>query len=749
MPADQTRDVSAVPRQFLTPSVPLGEFHLLAIGIDRYEARGDFAALHTAANDARELVQVLQQHYGFTPARTTCLTDAEATREAIIEQLHALADRLSDHDSLLVYYAGHGWLDPRKGIGYWIPVDGAQGKPATWVPNSVTKEIFRAASARHILLISDSCFAGDFFREGAAPPQITDAYVQMAFARSSRQALTSGGLEPVRDDGAQGHSIFTGFLLRELRESTQPYLVPEDLHQRVRGAVAANAPQQPLLGLLRDTGGEVGGEFVLFRHGGAGQLEEQIRQRRARMTDLERQQQAADQANAAQQAELDAKAQELREVEQRLQELHQRMGQTGSEANELDQLVALVEERERQEEELERLKREAEAARLRREAELERLRQEELVRRKQAFEADLAKYAKVCGSKFAADDIKAKAWEALCRNWRVDAGTPGELEWDGGAVKLRVGPCPLCRKRTFRQDTFRCKECGREWVCNEHHISARDCCHECAAKLAKAEERLEAARLEAGRLQVERMKAERQHKDPANATKEQPWKNSLGMKLVPVPGTKVLFGIWDVRVQDYRAYAKSNSGVDGGWEKPGFAQDDSHPVVNVSWRDAQAFCAWLTRKERAEGKLTPSHSYRLPKDWEWSVAVGLTEAKEGAPKQKDERTAGVYPWGTAWPPPKGAGNYDQSLGVDNYGYTSPVGSFAANQYGLYDMGGNVWQWCEDSYMGQGGSRVLRGGSWGNHGPRELLSSCRYADAPGLRNILHGFRVVLVVAGSVR
>ncbi|MEQ2006393.1 MAG: SUMF1/EgtB/PvdO family nonheme iron enzyme, partial [Limisphaerales bacterium] len=262
------------------------------------------------------------------------------------------------------------------------------------------------------------------------------------------------------------------------------------------------------------------------------------------------------------------------------------------------------------------------------------------------------------------------------------------------------------------------------------------------------------------------------------------WVNSLGMKFVPVAGTEVLFSIWETRVQDYAAYAAaserervpaqpgkrgfwanlfgskevqlSGSGVDGSWQTPGFQQAPTHPVVNVSWEDAQAFCAWLTEKERSMGKLTREQNYRLTADWEWSVAVGLNEARGGTPKDKDAKIKGVYPWGTQWPPPRGAGNFADtsskakipSLSIiegyrDGYATTSPVGSFVANPFGLYDLSGNVWEWCEDCFDGRSGSRVVRGGSWGASNADGLLSSSRSNAAPVNRDRLIGFRVVLV------
>jgi formylglycine-generating enzyme required for sulfatase activity len=209
---------------------------------------------------------------------------------------------------------------------------------------------------------------------------------------------------------------------------------------------------------------------------------------------------------------------------------------------------------------------------------------------------------------------------------------------------------------------------------------------------------------------------------------------------VPVSETGVLFAIWDTRVQDFQAFVAATSYQTTGavwslgaetirkkegatWKQPGFVQGPTHPVVGVNWTDAEAFCSWLTQREHSSRVLPAELRYRLPTDAEWSVAVGLGHEDGVTPKEKSEKITGVYPWGTQWPPPRGAGNYAGKearnrvpLAVfaeyeDKWIFTSPVGSFDANRYGLYDMGGNVWQWCEDRYDSTKDSRVLRGASW--------------------------------------
>ncbi len=225
----------------------------------------------------------------------------------------------------------------------------------------------------------------------------------------------------------------------------------------------------------------------------------------------------------------------------------------------------------------------------------------------------------------------------------------------------------------------------------------------------------------------------------------------MGMRFVKVGDVE--FCIWPVRVRDYAAFWRSYGGArNAPWQKPGFAQTSEHPVVCVTWDDAVKFCNWLTKKERAEKRLPDDREYRLPADIEWSRAIALPEEKGTCPSDRDLRNLQDYPWGTQWPPPQNIGNFaGEEMHAptaitgyrDNFVYTSPVGTFEPNKAGLFDMTGNVWQWCRDAWFKGSRERTLRGSSWFNGVlPLSLLSSARIHANPDALSEAYGFRVVI-------
>jgi formylglycine-generating enzyme required for sulfatase activity len=185
------------------------------------------------------------------------------------------------------------------------------------------------------------------------------------------------------------------------------------------------------------------------------------------------------------------------------------------------------------------------------------------------------------------------------------------------------------------------------------------------------------------------------------------------------------------------------------WKNPGFEQTDDHPVVDLSWNDANAFCQWLSEMEK--------RSYRLPTEaeWEYACRAGTRTAYSFGDDPQDLLTAGNASDATARESFK-----SWSLGIrgrDGFAYSAPVGQLKPNRFGLYDMHGNVWEWCENwydptGYSGQqqtdpkgpasGEFKVHRGGGWSSAPER-----CRSASRIGrhhsaYRGCYLGFRVVL-------
>ena len=248
---------------------------------------------------------------------------------------------------------------------------------------------------------------------------------------------------------------------------------------------------------------------------------------------------------------------------------------------------------------------------------------------------------------------------------------------------------------------------------------------------------------------------------PALATKDQPFVNTLGMKFVPVPDTNVLFCIHETRRQDYAAYAAGAPGVNDSWmtQKLGNApvgHELDHPVCGVNWDDAQAFCVWLGQRE---GK-----HYRLPTDEEWSIAVGLGQAEKRqtdiSPEMLNRKENTQFPWGGIFPPKTEdqAGNYSDmtwhdvfptagfiEVCTDGFATTAPVMSFKANKFGIHDLGGNIWEWVDDWFNATQKKRVLRGGTFASYDHGSLLSSDRGVLLPTERSYSSGFRVVLDTA----
>jgi formylglycine-generating enzyme len=222
--------------------------------------------------------------------------------------------------------------------------------------------------------------------------------------------------------------------------------------------------------------------------------------------------------------------------------------------------------------------------------------------------------------------------------------------------------------------------------------------------------------------------------------------------------------------QEGGGYGLNSSGnygyfMDLCWKNPGFDQGGDEPVVEVSWYDAIAYCNWLSVREGFQPcydsrglRDSRSNGYRLPTEAEWELAASggnqawASGSGEGFPWGPGRPRANVadaalfrrHSTATPWP------EYD-----DGFVFTSPVGAFPPSRLGLFDLGGNVLQWCQDIYepgyyadspmddprgpSADTGLRTIRGASW-KSSPEELATSRRNFHPARDRSSIIGFRL---------
>jgi len=244
----------------LLPAMPRGEqafgrYHALVIGNNAY---ANLPKLKTAVGDAEAVAALLEQRYGFTVKLLR-----NATRNDILRALNAYRADLTEDDNLLVYYAGHGWLDRQSNTGFWQPVDAEAEDDLNWIANEALTRRLLAMSARHVMVIADSCYSGTLVRSASSAlptGRERSAWLRRVVAKRSRTAIVSGGLEPVADAGKGGHSVFANALLSALGENSE-ILEATALFKTLRGRVVVNADQTPQYADIRRAGHE-GGEFL-------------------------------------------------------------------------------------------------------------------------------------------------------------------------------------------------------------------------------------------------------------------------------------------------------------------------------------------------------------------------------------------------------------------------------------------------------------------------------------------------------
>lgn len=235
-------------------NVDFGDYHALVIGNNKYR---ELPNLETAVNDAKSVAGILENEYGFD---VNLMLDA--TRADIVIALDNYRKKLGEHDNLLIYYAGHGILDYSSERGYWLPVDASPDTQVSWVSNATVTDTLKAMSAKHVMLVIDSCFSGTLTRAVSTTLRNPD-YLRKMSKKRARVALASGGLEPVADGGGAGHSVFAKAFIDAL-ENNDSAMDGTELFVKVRRPVMLNAMQTPEYSDIRLSGHD-GGDFIFVK----------------------------------------------------------------------------------------------------------------------------------------------------------------------------------------------------------------------------------------------------------------------------------------------------------------------------------------------------------------------------------------------------------------------------------------------------------------------------------------------------
>jgi formylglycine-generating enzyme required for sulfatase activity len=608
----------------------LGRYHALVIGNQQYR---HLPSLKTPATDAAAVADVLRKDYGFTVRLLV-----NATRVQMVDALAALRGTLGEADNLLIYYAGHGYLDREADRGYWLAVDADRSSPANWVSNADITDALRAMRAKHVLIVADSCYSGTLTRDVAIRAPEASDLARLARKRA-RNVLTSGGLEPVSDVGGSGHSVFAGAFLDALR-SNAGIIDVTSLFVGLRRQVLLKAEQTPQYGDVRVAGHD-GGDFIFVRAGGK--------------------------VAAALTPQPGPRALEGRE------EIRQEFGSLSIRAR-LPGVEVWID--------------------------------------------DQKVWTSRPGAAYVVSNVPAgtrrvvgrkdghREWERevqVAANQRAEVmidieplGPQKVLKSDDGAEMVLV-PASEFWMGSMREEVNRAiEECKKAGV-------AADTCKPLERELPRHRVTLDGFyidRYETTNALFERF---------ARATGHRTTAESAGSG-------------WASQQKDGKWQLLQVSGAT--WRAPngpGTAAGSDHPVVQVSWLDADAYCKWA-------GK-------RLPTEAEWEKATRGTDGRR-------------YPWGENWDSARANGK----MAVRT---TRPVGSYpgGVSPYDAHDMAGNVAEWVADwfdaayyqrsaeknpSGPSSGQYRVLRGGAWDSH-PISLRSADRSYDTPDARNTDRGFR----------
>ena len=247
-------DAALGPPQLNIPATDVRKKIAILIGNNNYKDK-NIIQLQTPIADVSAIGKVLQDRLGYEVT-----TIENATKAEMVRQLKALSETLTQDESVLIYYAGHGYQMESSRAGFWIPTDASAEDAKTWLSNNDVQRFLNRMDAKQIILVSDSCFSGTLSREQSLDAP-RNAPREQLLSRRAVVSLSSGDEEPVTDEGLGGNSIFAYHFLGEMQriQKMSPVSVA---FERLRGNIAKSFPQTPQLGAVLSAGHMNGANYL-------------------------------------------------------------------------------------------------------------------------------------------------------------------------------------------------------------------------------------------------------------------------------------------------------------------------------------------------------------------------------------------------------------------------------------------------------------------------------------------------------
>jgi formylglycine-generating enzyme required for sulfatase activity len=787
---------------------PGGKNYLLVIAIDEY---AHCPQLNNCVKDAQDFITVLSSRYQFDAAYTSILKNAEATRANISKALKDLKDQVQPQDNLVVYFSGHG--EAEEDTGYWVPVEAHPEADWEFVSTSEIKSRLDAIRSFHTFLVVDACFSGSLFstfRSVKPGYESKPSRWGLAASHSRERALdgTPGENSPFAATLLKRlkespvnlgvHKLATE-VIDEVQRVTEGRQTPVFKPLNVKGDDSGQFVFHLKLedeASFWEQASKAGGKADYQRYLDtfpAGPHAEEARRQIAALQEAEAWEQAR-QANSIgiyyrfrQQYPQSPYAQQALEAISQLED-----AQDWKEAQSIDTISRYEWYQRRHPDGAHRAQasnRIQELIKGRLEPEAWQQEEQESTRRRDQSAWEQAKKQHTV--------VAYKGYLDQGFALHVAEAKTAIRELEAGEARRRDDAAWQKAQQANTRESY------------QAYLKAGFKLHAAEARAAAAgfpnpvRRYLAPGGVVAAALFVVLMVWQQWKKEPAldhsndqgSKTSEQEQVDSYEEDMALVPGgtfqmgsndgesdekpvhsvtvSSFYLGKYEVTVRQFKEFIDASGYTtdaekDGGsnfwngkeWEKKSGtnwkhdaegnlrpSSEYNHPVIHVSWNDATEYCKWLAQKT---GK-----PYRLPTEAEWEYAAG-----NGAKHTK-------YSWGNGNPSGKQGGNVADETAKSNFSgwkifegysdgfvFTAPVGSFNANEFGLFDMTGNVLEWCQDWYGSDyyanspssnpkgpntGSYRVLRGGSWYN-GPQVCRVAGRHGYTPGDGNGVIGFRL---------